>query len=107
VHVPLGHCEIAVTGEFLYGPRQGSLHCQMRAERVPENVHSFLHVGLSCRALDPVLNLLPGKGRAIGLTEDPWSLQMTMITQRVGTRWAPATSATRRFSRILSPRLPH
>ena len=53
-------------------------------------VDSILHVRPPRRPLDPVLNLMPHQGRGIGLTENPWSLQVTVITQHSSKSWNDA-----------------
>ena len=48
MHIPLGHREIRVTGEFLNGPCWGSSHRKMRAERVSQDMHA--DTGQACAA---------------------------------------------------------
>ncbi len=42
VHVALRRREVRVAGQLLDGPCRGSLHPQVRTERVPKDVHALV-----------------------------------------------------------------
>ena len=51
MHVALRHAQLAVSGEFLNGPRRRPTHCEMRAERVAEQVDPVRHIRPTCSPL--------------------------------------------------------
>jgi hypothetical protein len=55
VHVPLRRDQILMPGELLNRPRRRAPHREMRAERVPQSMHTArAERGALCRACDVV-----------------------------------------------------
>ena len=60
MHVPLGHREIGVPGQFLNGTDGGTPHRQMGTKRVAQDVHAEVRQACAtCHTSDPTLYHLP------------------------------------------------
>jgi hypothetical protein len=81
VHVPLRRFQILVSGKFLNRSCWGSPHCEMRTERVPEDMHPRADTRRTCRSGHMILHDLH-RERLPTRSDEQLPAQMTVRMER-------------------------
>ena len=85
MHIPLGHREIGVPGQFLNGTDGGTPHRQMGTKRVAQDVNAEVRQACAtCHTSDPALHHLPREWTPVRLAQHQRSAQVSMFTKRRG-----------------------